>query len=57
MVGRESLGMTAARLALRVAVLRGSLVGRAVVMGGCQPGAGIAAIFSNALTIAVAHGQ
>jgi hypothetical protein len=53
----RSVGMAAARLALRVAVLRGFLVGRAGLMLLAQPGAGIAAILANTLTIALAHGQ
>jgi len=49
--------MTAVRLALPVAVLRGPLVERSGLRLGAQPGAGMAAMRSNALTIAVAHGQ
>ena len=49
--------MTAVRLVLRVAVLQGSLVGRAGLMVLAQPSAGIAAILANALTLAWALGQ
>jgi hypothetical protein len=49
--------MTAVRLALRVAVLQGSFVGRAGLMLVAQPSAGIAAILANALTLAWALGQ
>jgi hypothetical protein len=51
------VGMTEAGWCFRVAVLRGSLVGRAELTLSAQPGAGIAAILANTLTIAVAHGQ
>ena len=49
--------MTAAGCGFRVAVLRWSLVGRVGLILLAQPCAGIAVILTNALSIALAHGQ
>lgn len=53
----RSVGMTKARLALPGRGSPRSLVGRAGLKLVVQPGAGIAAMLANALTIALAHGQ